>query len=335
MKRTIYTLLFSLSFFALFTTCKNPKIDYDTFSITSESIQPDKRKVLVSGEYDFLGEVMSMKLNMGRNEQMTDAESYPVNLDNQSFSITVEGLEPYTHYKYCYAVEFDNNHKLLTDVGTFMTLSDKPEVRTLETKAVDSITYSVKSIVDDDFGMGIIERGVCWALANNPSINDNHVAHQVNGLGEYTCIISGLELNTTYFVRAYAKNGIGLSYAEEVLCFETEAFEKPTVETLPMETSAYTQTSAYCCGKIKFEGSSPVTQRGICWSTTPNPDVDGNYVSSDTNENDFCALISNLLPSTTYYFCAYAINTAGTGYGKIRKFTTLDSNKFKIEVISH
>lgn len=335
MRKTIYTLLFPLLYLTLFTTCKNPEIDYNTFSITEENMQPGTHTVMVSGEYSFIGVVKSMKLEIGLDDQLVDAESHPMDLDNQSFSVTVDNLDPNTSYHYCYIVEFDNNHKLLTEVGVFTTLSlsGKPIVRTLEVKAVDSITFRVKSIVDEDFGMDITERGICWGFTNTPTLDGNHVTHQENGLGEYTCEITGLELNTNYFVRAYAMNEMGISYAEEVLGFKTDAIESPTVETMQIDINEITQTSAVCRGRIDNEGSSPVTQCGIYLGVTPEPDNNNwDYFPSDSNENEFVVILTNLLPSTTYYFCAYAINNEGPGYGEIVPFTTLALNMFSIEV---
>lgn len=329
MKNAINTLLLFMSFLALFTKCKNPKIDYNTFSITEENILPEKNKVLVSGKYDFLGEVLNMKLNIGLDEQLADTESHLMNLENQSFFVTVEGLEPNISYYYRYVIEFNNQHKLLTDVGTFTTLSDKPEVRTLEVTAVDTTTIYVKCIVDDDFGMTITERGICWNHTGNPTIDDNLVTDQYNELGEYTCRITSVDLNTPYFVRAYAKNDMGPSYGEAL----QYAFKKPTVETLPMGTTSFTQISATCCGEINDQGSSLVIQRGICWGVTPNLVVAGDYVPSDLNESNFCVTLTDLSPNTTYYYCAYAINNVGIGYGEIVPFTTLASNMFSIEML--
>lgn len=328
-----------MSFMTLFTTCKNPAIDYDTFSITDQTIQPEKDKVSISGTYDFLGEVMGMQLNIGLDEQLADAESHPMHLENQSFSVTVEGLEPGQPYHYCYLVEFDNNHKLLTDIGVFSTRADKPVVRTLEVKAIDSVSFRVKSIVDNDFGMAITERGVCWGLTDNPTLSGNHLAHHENGVGQYSCNITGLELGTTYYVRAYAKNEMGLSYANEVLRFETDSIvtpphveEAPIVETLPVNTSSITQTSAVCKGRIISEGSSPVTQRGICWSTSSNPNINGNHSSINLDENEFEVTLTDLTPNTTYHFCAYATNSVGTSYGEDKTFKTLALNTFVIAI---
>ena len=328
MRNTIIILLLSLSAMTLFTTCKNPGIDYNTFAITEENIQPEAYKVMVSGEYDFLGEVMSIKLNIGLDEQLTDAESHTMDLDNQSFSITVDSLNPYTSYYYCYVVEFDNHHKLLTDVNTFTTLSTRPIVRNLEIKAIDSTTLKVTCIVDEDFGMAITERGVCWNHTGAPTLNDNHVKEQGNGLGEYTCEITGLEPNFPYFVCAYAKNEMGVSYAEPPL---RDDLATPTVTA---SIITFAQSSVVCRGSIENEGSGPVLQRGIHFGVTPEPDNNWSYVPSiPNNQNVFDVPLDGLLSNTTYYFRAYATNIIGTGYSDIDSLI-LASDTFTIEVSS-
>ena len=332
MRKTIHTFLLTWSFLALFTMCKNPGIDYKTFSIIEETVQPGLQSVLVLGKYDFLGEVLSMNLNIGLDEQLTDAKSYPMDLENQSFTVTVEGLAPGTSYYYCYVVEFDNTHKILTEIGTFTTLSDVPLVRTLDVTAVDSITFLVKCIVENDFGMPIIERGICWGLTSNPTCDNNIVEHPESDTGEYYCQITGLELNSYYFVRAYARNEMGLSYANEVLGFMTEAFEPPTVETLSVEE--ITPTSAICRGRIVNEGSSSVNQRyGIHLGTTLDFSVDGAYYQGDSDGDSFYVNFTDLSPNTIYYYRAYANNNEAIGYGDTHDFTTPSLGRFRIDVL--
>ena len=323
MKNTIYTLLFSLSFLMLFTTCKNPGIDYSTFSITKENINPGKHSVMASGEYDFLGDVMSMKLNIGRDEQLADAESYVMDLDNQSFSVTVENLDPSILYYYCFVVEFDKNHKLLTGIGHFTTLSDTPEVRTIEATVVDSTTMRVKCIVDDDCGETITQRGVCWNLTGNPTFNDNHLAHQQNGVGEYSCIIGGLEYGKTYYVRAFARNANGVGYGE-VLKFPPESSGLlPSVTTA--EVKNITGTTATGGGTVLSEGSSPITKRGICWSTRHYPDINDFHAAHAQNGlGSYTVEMTNLTPNATYYVRAYAINEHGLVYGEEVNFIAVD-----------
>ena len=315
----------------LLTTCKNPRIDYESFSITKEIIKPETRKVVISGEYDLVGEVSSMKLNMGQNEQLIDAESYLMNIDSQSFSVTVDSLSAGSLYYYCYVVEFIDGYKMLTEIGEFTTLSEKPLVKTLEITAVDATSFMVKCLVEDDFGSAITERGIYWNTDGNPGINDHKVKHEESGVGEYVCKMENLEPNMTYYVRAYAKNEKGLSYANEVLHFQTMPLEIPTVETLSVED--ITQTTAVCWGKIVNEGSSAVNQRyGIRLGTTSDFSIDGALFSGNSDGDCFYVNFTDLLPNTTYYYCAYAVNDEGACYGDTLDFQTLSLDGFSIDV---
>ena len=333
MKKAITKITLAIASLFLLTMCKNPDIEYSIFSIAHDTIIPEARKAEVIGEFDFLGEVSDMKISVGRDEQLTDAKNYLMNVDRHSFSTSIDSLVPNTLYYYCYVIEFPDNHTYSTceiEIGEFTTLSDKPLVRTLEVNAnANSPTsFSVKSIVDNDCGMAITERGICWGLNDNPSLDDNYIRHEENGIGEYTCNITGLELNTTYFVRAYAKNGIDLSYAEEVIRFETAAL--PTVETLPI--GDLTPTVVMCKGRITNGDLNLVRSFGIQIGQTQNLDDGGTNLEGtilNTNNGiEFGAFISDFDPNTTYYYRAYAIYTEGTsGYGEILEFTTLPKQK--------
>lgn len=221
MKKLINVGMLLVLCMVLLTMCKNPEIDYDAFFVTQETIKPETHKVAFFGECDSHG-VQGMKLSIGLDEHLVNAESYPMDVDNNSFSIIVDNLNPNTLYYYRYVIEFGDNNNLMTDVGVFTTLSDLP-----------------------------------------------------------------------------------------------------VVKTLPIEATAFTQTSAVCWGRIIDEGLSPIVQRGIRLGVTPTPDTDGAVFSTDADENDFCVIIDNLSPGTTYYYCAYAVNNEGVGYGDIIEFKTL------------
>ena len=327
MKHIIHTIVFSLAFLTLFSACKNPEIDYNTFTITAIDVKPASHNVNISGSYDFSGEVAGMTLNIGLDEQLADAESHPMNIEGQSFSANVNNLDAGTQYYYCFVVEFGDRHKLLTEVSEFTTLKTSPLVRTLEVSAINNSMLQVKSIVDDDGGSDITERGVCWNLTGNPNYTDSHVTHQENDIGEYSCQINGLEHNTTYYVRAYAKNekGFGLG---NVISFTTGTL--PTVETL--EVTDITDTTAICSGTVVAEGTSPVTERGICWSTEPNSTIEGIHANGGAGIGSFSVEIIDLTPNTTYYVRAYATNSIGTVYGREVNFTTSQLSNYTIAV---
>ena len=76
--------------------------------------------------------------------------------------------------------------------------------------------------VEDDGGMGIIDCGICWSTNDNPTIADNKTIDTLGAFG-FESSITGLEANTTYYVRAYATNSVGTGYGN-VISFKTSGF---------------------------------------------------------------------------------------------------------------
>jgi uncharacterized protein (TIGR02145 family) len=77
-------------------------------------------------------------------------------------------------------------------------------------------------------------------------------------------------------------------------------------------------------GSIPSDGGSPVTSRGVVWSTNSNPT---NSLSTKTSDGsgigNFTSNLTGLSSNTTYYIRAYATNSVGTSYGNEISFTTI------------
>ena len=163
----------------------------------------------------------------------------------------------------------------------------------------------------------IISRGVCWSTSHNPTTNDNHTSDGT-GAGSFTSSLIGLNVNTTYYVRAYAINEIGTFYGEE------KSFS--TTVGLPIVTTKIVTNvsplSATCGGTVTSDGGFTVTARGICWSTVTNPTIDDQHSTNGTGIGEFIQSITDLQNSTTYHVRAYATNSNGTAYGEDEAFTT-------------
>ena len=80
--------------------------------------------------------------------------------------------------------------------------------------------------------------------------------------------------------------------------------------------------SATCGGNVTSDGGATVTQRGICYSTSPNPTTSSQTISGGSGTGSYTCSLSGLSSNTTYYVRAYAINSAGTAYGNQQSFTT-------------
>ncbi len=76
--------------------------------------------------------------------------------------------------------------------------------------------------VSSEGGSAVTQRGICYSLAPNPTINNTTVTSG-SGTGSFTCELTNLTKNTKYYVKAYAKNSYGVAYGEEK-SFTTDAF---------------------------------------------------------------------------------------------------------------
>lgn len=83
-----------------------------------------------------------------------------------------------------------------------------------------------------------------------------------------------------------------------------------TVSVVPV-----TPTTATSGGANVWDGGSTVTERGVCWSTSPNPTVANSKTLDGSGTGSFTSSITGLVGNTTYHVRAYAKNSAGYGYG--------------------
>lgn len=99
--------------------------------------------------------------------------------------------------------------------------------------------------------------------------------------------------------------------------------QEVAAEITTTAVSNITHNSAKTGGNITDIGSSEITDKGVCWSTSQTPTIEDNISENNTDSNNFESEITDLIANTTYYVRAYATNNAGTAYGNELSFTTL------------
>ena len=129
-----------------------------------------------------------------------------------------------------------------------------------------------------------------------------------------------VSLNTTYTYRVYSTNTAGKS-----ILYSNEATVK-TISVPTLTTTALTEVTAIGAksgGNISSDGGSPITARGVVWSTETAPTIALVTKTSDgTGSGAFPSTLTGLTGNTKYYIRAYATNAAGTSYGEELSFTT-------------
>ncbi|MCU0443780.1 MAG: hypothetical protein MUE85_02605 [Microscillaceae bacterium] len=192
-------------------------------------------------------------------------------------------------------------------------------------------TVQVEGVVSD-LKSPLLEHGHCWSTSPQPTVNDFKTELGPRSeAGTFVSLLTDLNPNTLYFIRAYLISETEVRYGEQL-----------SVQTLPLqvgikEFQASTEglsdikaSSATAKGKLLTEVSINLAQYGHIWATQATPTLSNNSGSTNlgalpnlSNNRDYSGAMTVLNPNTLYYYRAYAVdNTNKVYYGTIRQFTT-------------
>jgi hypothetical protein len=150
--------------------------------------------------------------------------------------------------------------------------------------------------------------------------------------------LEGLKLNTTYYWKISLTDKCG-RIMQKSLNFKTVpdiSIPYVTTSSVPFICS----TVAPVGGKVDYEGLSPVTERGIYYGLSANPEKTGTKLALGNGPGFFSTILTELNQTTTYYLKTYVINNEGTFFGAEITFTTglkmpyqyvsdIEGNKYK------
>ena len=253
-----------------------------------------------------------------------NAQKVVLEVTTNELKTLVDGLvDNQTYYVKSYAIA--NGETYYSKEVSFVTAMYASPVLEIETDNVKGETFDAKVKATSGTPLPVLEYGLVYSTSTEPTVENATKIVFGEGDGENTLTVEGLTEDTAYYIRPYAINKNGVSYGEEVLVLTLSS--KAMVSTI--ETSFVTAHRAKVAGEILSLGlkNAPVTEVGICWSTSPSPTIDDSTVQSTATEvGEFDALqLFCLDPSTTYYARAYVTNEYGTNYGEEVTFTTREA----------
>lgn len=256
------------------------------------------------------------------NPVITDNKLFVSGSGAGEFSYSIDGLEIGKNY-YVRAYVIQDRNVIYGDAVQFTTVFNGVSVSTSEVTDVGATSATFNGMIANEGTPPYSEKGFCYSKEpnNTPDIDDNKIIVDGTGEGSYSCEVNDLELNTTYFVRAYAIQNGNVVYGEAKQ-FST-LFENVSVSTSSVSNVSF--YSATFNGNIIKEGIPSYSEKGFCYSVEPetSPDMSDNVVTvNGGGAGKFIYDIDGLSPRTTYYVRAYAVQNGEIVYGEIVSFTT-------------
>lgn len=206
-----------------------------------------------------------------------------------------------------------------SEAEAFATIPyNKPVPTVVGIEGLGTETMTVRAKVEADNELEITGRGIRYSLTEDFD-DGTDVADTKTGLGEYSVTVGGLDPEQLYNVWAYAENRKGRAYSEMLTA-------KAGVRVDAAAALSRSATGSFSIVNLgAFE--SPVTEAGLCWSTSPAPTVNDAHAKAQTDAalgiGSFGGVeMWGLKPATTYYVRAYAINEYGRSYSRDFTVTT-------------
>ena len=124
--------------------------------------------------------------------------------------------------KYFQEISFDYTGKRSGSVS-FPVSMEKVEISTPTVSCgalaenIEETSFDISGSVVSIGGQAVTSYGHCWSLSPEPTVSDNTTnMGRVVAPTDFKSTITGLTAFTTYYVRAYAENAMGVSYSDEI-----------------------------------------------------------------------------------------------------------------------
>ena len=166
---------------------------------------------------------------------------------------------------------------------------------------VDSISHNISTLSHSGFPLSFGARYV----ANMPGTTLGEWKGKIDDIGIWNRALNQQEITNLYNSQLPTQT---------YLCLPTITTSSPSSVGLDSVVSG---------GDISNDGGSSIVLRGVCYSTSPNPNMGNQRTEDGSGTGSFNTVLRGLNPSTIYYARSYAKNSNGVVvYGNEVSFTT-------------
>ncbi|MBU8892509.1 MAG: fibrobacter succinogenes major paralogous domain-containing protein [Bacteroidales bacterium] len=201
---------------------------------------------------------------------------------------------------------------------SFTTKDGIPDAEIIQIFDITAYTINIGININHDGGLEILEHGLCWNMSGEPSIDDSFTTNFVDqtildtGVENFIYSINNLEINSTYYIRTFITNELGITYGIEFSF--TTGDGSPVIKTV--EFSEIRSNSLKSGGNVISDEGFTIIEKGVCWNTSGNPDINDFKINAGSGSESFECHLENLQEGEDYYVKAYATNSKGTAYGE-------------------
>lgn len=228
------------------------------------------------------------------------------------------------------ATAFDNDG--LTSSTTIQITLDveNPQIATLPISFTGATHIQSGIEIESSGNPSIVQAGLCWNQTGSPTVDDDIVLLSEEG---NPIIISGLEIDTEYHIRAFADNGISITYGETLTTTTLSTYVSDTgsmIDSRDGNTYNWVQigNQKWFAENLMYEGGVIETPFGPLYDGIECPD--GWHVPSEDEWNELIDFVGgpeiaggvlketgteNWTPPNTGASNTAGFNALPTGYG--------------------
>jgi len=169
-------------------------------------------------------------------------------ISSASTSITLTGLTGSTTYlvwvrSVCASGGVSDTSAYSSAISFTTPGAQIPTVTTISAQATGFNSAILNGEVTASGGLTVSVRGFAWSRQSNPTVS-GAVIPCGSGTGAFSGNLTGIPLNTVFFVRAYATNALGTAYGAEL------SFITPAISRASGASSVLTEDFNYAAGEL-------------------------------------------------------------------------------------